>query len=247
MENQHLAVHQVGERKIPEGLREEVEEVHIILGAAFAAEAVQDVRLQHLMVSPVQEDGLRILQLQSEDRHDHLDGPGASIHEVAVEDEGSIRGGLARHAQQVQKVPVLAVKVADHGQLTAGGNGGLAQCPFRSEDVDDVQQDQVRILLRQELAVLLHGQQSINEAVGDAAWASVPRPVVARRIRHCLCTLAFAGKLRGGPARKTRLPFTTLGTMHLRRPRWPRRPRCASASAKCCRKPDGQSSMGRST
>mmetsp|Transcript_95393 Transcript_95393/g.227218 ORF Transcript_95393/g.227218 Transcript_95393/m.227218 type:complete len:247 (-) Transcript_95393:220-960(-) len=243
MENQDLAVHQVGERKIPEGLREEVEELHVIFGAAFSTEAVQDVRLQHLVVSPVQEDGLRILQLQREDRQDHLDGPGASIHEVTVEDEGRTRRGLARHAQQVQKVPVLAVQVADHCKLTAGGNGGLAQCLFRSEEIDDVQQDQVRILLRQELAVLLHGQQTINEGVGDAAWASVARPVVARRVRHCLCTLAFAGELSGGPARKPRRPFTTLRAMHLRRPRWSRRPRCASASAKCCRKPDGQGSM----
>ena len=62
-------------------------------------------------------------------------------------------------------------------------SAGLAQCLFRSEEIDDVQQDQVRILqgmclalemaslvlpigqssllLRQELAVLLHGQQTL--------------------------------------------------------------------------------------
>mmetsp|Transcript_14156 Transcript_14156/g.29694 ORF Transcript_14156/g.29694 Transcript_14156/m.29694 type:complete len:252 (-) Transcript_14156:852-1607(-) len=72
MEDQDLLVDEVAKRQVPEGLREQIEELHVVLRPNLSAKSVEDVRLEHLVVPSIQEHEAGILQFEGEEHSDDL-------------------------------------------------------------------------------------------------------------------------------------------------------------------------------
>mmetsp|Transcript_72881 Transcript_72881/g.226414 ORF Transcript_72881/g.226414 Transcript_72881/m.226414 type:complete len:237 (-) Transcript_72881:21-731(-) len=215
MEHQHLLLHEVGEWQVAEGLREEVEEGHVVLRPALTAETVEDVGLEHLVVPTIQVHRARVLQFEGEEHHDHLDGPRATVNKVAVEDKGLVRSGVPGELQDVHEVPILTMEVAHDGDVLARRDAHVVQGALRLQDVNDVQHHQEGVLLRQQDPLLLHGDEARDPLRGDGAPARVARAAVgAVRLRQGLHPLPLRRQVLWPPARG---PGEPLGAPRLRR------------------------------
>mmetsp|Transcript_64138 Transcript_64138/g.206608 ORF Transcript_64138/g.206608 Transcript_64138/m.206608 type:complete len:374 (-) Transcript_64138:256-1377(-) len=182
MEHQHLLLHEVGEWQVAEGLREEVEEGHVVLRPALTAETVEDVGLEHLVVPTIQVHRARVLQFEGEEHHDHLDGPRATVNKVAVEDKGVLWRGEADEAQHVLEVPELAVQVSHDRGLLALGHRDPAQGLLLHQEVEYVERHHVGVLHGQQPALLEVLQQGPDEGLVNGRSAPVARAAVARRL-----------------------------------------------------------------
>mmetsp|Transcript_5062 Transcript_5062/g.14904 ORF Transcript_5062/g.14904 Transcript_5062/m.14904 type:complete len:669 (+) Transcript_5062:275-2281(+) len=169
VEDQNLLVHEVAERQIAEGLREEVEDGHVVLAAALAGKAVEDVGLKHLVVAAVHVDEAGVLELEGDQNHDDLDGPGAAVDEVAVEEVGVVLGGHPVHRPDVQQVVVLPVHVAADVDGARLGDLYVHEGRARLEQLDHVQDDGVGVLLRDGLLLLLPLHKLLAELRRDRA------------------------------------------------------------------------------
>mmetsp|Transcript_57210 Transcript_57210/g.134138 ORF Transcript_57210/g.134138 Transcript_57210/m.134138 type:complete len:652 (+) Transcript_57210:220-2175(+) len=210
MDNQDLVVHEVKQGKVSEGLGVEVEEVQIVLATHLTGEAVDHVGLQHLVVSAVHEDGIRVLHLHGKDHGDDLHGPGSSVNEVPIEEERRIDRRHAGHAQHVHEVEILAVDVPEHREFLARIHLDSAQGLLALELSDHIQHKQISVLLGKELSLLLALQEPLEPPIVDIACLRVTWSVVARgRFGHSHGPLAFLRQVLVGPATETRRPSTS--------------------------------------
>mmetsp|Transcript_31574 Transcript_31574/g.80533 ORF Transcript_31574/g.80533 Transcript_31574/m.80533 type:complete len:268 (-) Transcript_31574:835-1638(-) len=149
VDHKNLIVHEVQQGQVAEGLREEVEQVHVVLAPRLARKAVDHVGLEHLVVAAVQVHSARLFQLHGEDRHDHFDGPGAAVNEVAIEEEWRILRGQASHRQDVEEVEVLPVQVTVDSEALAWLDVNVVQGALTAELHNHIQDNEVRVLLWQ--------------------------------------------------------------------------------------------------
>mmetsp|Transcript_49096 Transcript_49096/g.158562 ORF Transcript_49096/g.158562 Transcript_49096/m.158562 type:complete len:404 (+) Transcript_49096:681-1892(+) len=222
MHDEDLVVQNVTEGRGTEDLGEEFAHPLLILGLQLTEETIEVVGHLTLVVATVHEDVTRVSQLESNEREDDLDTPGATIHEVAVEHESVVRRGVAGQAQHVGEVPQLPVEVAHDGDFLALADVDPAKGLFLHEDVEDVKAHHVRILLRQELAFLVICDRGLKPGLIDGPATLVPRAGVAGGLREgfrvrsdLLDGLASVGQGRGrdlvlderGVGRQVRIPL----------------------------------------
>mmetsp|Transcript_57314 Transcript_57314/g.170524 ORF Transcript_57314/g.170524 Transcript_57314/m.170524 type:complete len:290 (+) Transcript_57314:546-1415(+) len=167
--DQDLVVDEVEQREVAERLREEVEEVQVVLAAALPSEAVDDVGLEHLVVPAVEEHRLGVLQLERKERQDDLDGPRAAVDEVAVEQEGPLRRRLPGHGEDIAQIEILAMQVAEDRECLASSQGHIHQCCLLLEQIYDVKDHHVGVPLGQIAATLLERDQLVEPGIVDAA------------------------------------------------------------------------------
>mmetsp|Transcript_104919 Transcript_104919/g.301667 ORF Transcript_104919/g.301667 Transcript_104919/m.301667 type:complete len:211 (-) Transcript_104919:15-647(-) len=149
--------------------------------------------------------GAGVLQLHCEQAHEHLAGPHAAVHKVAIEEDGVRRRGQARDLlQHVNKIEVLTVEVTNHGDFGALGDSNALQSFFLLQEVQDVCRHLVDILHGQLALLFIHGQQALHESIVHGAGPSILRPcVISGRLqagRVGLEVLSAAAGLQSDPA-----------------------------------------------
>lgn len=80
----------------------------VVLGLAFALEAVDLVHVVRLMVATVQEEAVGTQPLVSVQEEGNLARPGTSVDKVAVEEIPVLVAGGSVSAEELHKIKVLA-------------------------------------------------------------------------------------------------------------------------------------------
>mmetsp|Transcript_8737 Transcript_8737/g.19506 ORF Transcript_8737/g.19506 Transcript_8737/m.19506 type:complete len:224 (+) Transcript_8737:825-1496(+) len=202
-------VHQVHQRQVPERFGEEVEQIHVILGTALACEAIDEVRLQHLMVSSVEEDRVRVSHLERKQGHDDLNGPRTSVHEVSVEEEWCGIRRQAGQAEHVQEIEVLSMEVATDSEYLTGLNKHIHNGGRNTQKVDHIQDKIVCILLGEQAPAALELQELLQPNLIDRGGSHVAWPSIARLwLWHGLYPCSLSCKVVGLPAAEPWHPCT---------------------------------------
>mmetsp|Transcript_34997 Transcript_34997/g.74574 ORF Transcript_34997/g.74574 Transcript_34997/m.74574 type:complete len:290 (-) Transcript_34997:23-892(-) len=179
MHDKGLVFEQGGERQIPEGLAEEEHEFLLVLDLNLIRESILVVGHLGLMISTIQMHGTGMLQLESIYGEQHLHGPDATVHEVAVEEHWI---GGAGHAadifEHVQEVEELAVQVPYYGDLGACGDCHALQRLLSLQQVEHIERHHVRVLHGQFALLLEEGKQVLHEGVVHGSGPCVLRPGV---------------------------------------------------------------------
>mmetsp|Transcript_18439 Transcript_18439/g.22691 ORF Transcript_18439/g.22691 Transcript_18439/m.22691 type:complete len:343 (-) Transcript_18439:335-1363(-) len=209
MYHQNFVVDQMKQRQISEGLRKQVEEIQVVLRPCFSCKTIDHVSLQHFVIASVHENRIGIFHLHREDHHNHLNGPRATVDKVAIKQERRIRRGHAGHAENVHEVKVLAVNVAEDGQLLARTHLDSVHCLLRLKLSNDIENQQVSVLLRNEASSFLELHQPLQPCIINVSCLRVAGSIVPwSGLRHGHGSLAFLCKVLIRPATQPWHPST---------------------------------------
>lgn len=110
---QELVVDQSADREHIECVHEQVVCLLVVFSQHFDPKIEEGRHLPALMVSPQQQDRLRVVQFQGIYQQNNFDGEGASIHIIPQEQILCVFR-IASHIKQFDEVVILAVDVSDY-------------------------------------------------------------------------------------------------------------------------------------
>mmetsp|Transcript_62613 Transcript_62613/g.99112 ORF Transcript_62613/g.99112 Transcript_62613/m.99112 type:complete len:360 (+) Transcript_62613:758-1837(+) len=204
MHHQDFVVDQVKQRKISEGLREEVEEIQVVLGSCFSCKAVDHIGLQHFVITSVHENSIGVLHLHGKDQDDDLNRPGAAVNKVAVEQERRVRGRHTSHVENVHEVKVLAMKISKDRQFLARTHLHAVHGLLRLQLSNDIKNQEIGVLLWNETSGLLELLQPLQPRIVNVSCLRVTGAIISWcRLWHGHGSLTLLHQVLIGPAAQT--------------------------------------------
>mmetsp|Transcript_15000 Transcript_15000/g.58738 ORF Transcript_15000/g.58738 Transcript_15000/m.58738 type:complete len:232 (-) Transcript_15000:64-759(-) len=155
MQNEDLAVHERCERELHKGVLDHLEHRGIVPLQYLVLEMVLGVEARVLVVASVEEDCLRLLQLERIEQQEHLHAVRPAVHEVAVEQEHVLLRRPSSHLEDGEHIQELAMGIANDGEFAVLGNG----------EVDDGGELGQLLLHTNEDTAHKHGRQHVLRVV----------------------------------------------------------------------------------